>query len=130
MAKNDPQRRDAGQARRRDELALPKRQRLAANDARHIQPVDRADGDEDQQEISLEGHHQQDYEEDERQRVKRIDEPHHQGIDTPADEARDRPVNDADEQADEARHDRHDDRDPYAEHRPDEEVAAQVVGTE
>ena len=57
----------AGQSCRLHELALAQRQRLTANDARHIQPVDRADSHEYQKEISFEGDHQQDDEEYERQ---------------------------------------------------------------
>ncbi len=43
--------RDACASRRLDELAVLQAQRLAAHDARHVEPVDRADRDEDQHEM-------------------------------------------------------------------------------
>ena len=67
----------AQRPRGRDKLPLLQAQRLAAHDARHVEPFDRADGDEDQHEIAAEDDHEQDDEEDEGQRVEDVDEAHH-----------------------------------------------------
>jgi hypothetical protein len=82
-------------------LALD-RQGLAADDARHVEPQDRADGDEHEHEIAAEEHDQHDHEEDERQRVEDVDDPHHDLVDTAAEIAGGRAVGDADNHGDEA----------------------------
>src|SRR5262245_7775899 len=52
------------------ELALLQGQRLAAHDARHVQPFDGADRDEDEDEVAAEEDDQQDHQEDEGQGVE------------------------------------------------------------
>src|SRR5579862_1291685 len=89
---------DARRARGLDVFALLDRQRLAADDARHGQPLHRADVDEEQVEVAVERHHQDDDEEDEGQRIEHVDETHHHRVDAAADIARRRAVGDADHQ--------------------------------
>ena len=72
---------------RLDELALPQRERLAAHDARHGEPADRADGEEDQQQAATEHHGQDDHEEHVRQRIQHVDDAHHPAVDAPAEVA-------------------------------------------
>jgi hypothetical protein len=127
---DDAPRADARQPRRGDELAFAQAERLSAHDARHVQPVHGTDRHEDEQKVSLEGDHEQDDEEDEGQRIQRIDEAHHHGIDSPAGKAGNRAIGDADHEADQACDDGDRQRDANAHHRAHEQVAAEVVGAE
>ena len=79
------------------------RQGLAADDARHVEPLDRADGDEHQHEVPAEEHHQHDDEEDEGQGVQDVDDAHHDLVDAPAEIAGRRAVEHADRRRDEGR---------------------------
>jgi hypothetical protein len=79
--------------------------RLAAHDARHGQPLDRADRDEDQEDVAAEHDHEQDHEEHERQRIHDVDEAHHQVVDAAAEIAGDRSPGDADHEAHRGRED-------------------------
>ena len=67
-------------ARRLDELHALQAQGLATDDARHVQPVDRPDGDEDQHDVAAEDHHQQDHEKHERQGVDDVHDAHHDAV--------------------------------------------------
>jgi hypothetical protein len=84
-----------------DELHLLHRHDLAADDAGHRQPLDGADGDEEQDDVPAEEHHEQDHENRERQRVDDVHHAHHDGVGLAAEEAGDRAVDDADGQRDE-----------------------------
>jgi len=64
-------------------LAPAQVQGLAAHDARHVEPVDRTDGEKDEQDVAAEEHRQQDHEEHEGQRVQHIHRAHHQRIQAP-----------------------------------------------
>src|ERR1700674_4337568 len=77
VAADDLGARHAACKRRLDKLPAFERQRLAADDARHGEPLDRPDRDEDEHDVAAEKHHQQDDEEQEGQRVQHIDEAHH-----------------------------------------------------
>ena len=63
--------------RRLDEFALLETERLPAHDARHGQPFEAPDADEQQDRIAPEDHHQDDDEQDVGQRIHDIDEAHH-----------------------------------------------------
>src|SRR5204862_8090681 len=78
------------------------RERLAAYDARHVEPEHRADRDEHQHEIPPEEHDQQDDEEDERQRIEDIDDAHHHLVHPAAEKSRDRPVDHANDDGDQS----------------------------
>mgnify|MGYP001336675689 CR=1 FL=1 len=52
------------------ELAALQRQRLATHDARHVEPFDGADGDEDEHEVTAEIDDEQDDEEDEEEQAE------------------------------------------------------------
>ena len=80
-------------------LALD-RQRLAAHDARHVEPFDGADGDEHQDEVPAEEHDQHDDEEDEGQRIEDVDDAHHDEVDPAAEIAGRRAVDHADHDRD------------------------------
>ena len=97
MAADDLPVADAQRLGRGDELALLQRQRLAAHDARHVEPLDGADGDEDEDEVAAEEDHQDDDQEDEGQRIEHLDQAHHDVVDAAAGEAGDGAVGDADE---------------------------------
>ena len=106
------------------------RQRLAAHDARHGEPFDRADGDEGEIEIPVENHHQDDDKENVRQGIEHVDEAHHQPVRAPPRETGDGAVAHADQQADDGRGDA--DRQRYAravEH-ANEQIAPHRVGAE
>jgi hypothetical protein len=113
-----------------DKLAFAQAQCLAAHDTGHVEPVDCADRDKDQEEVSFKRNHEQDHEKNERQCVQRIDEAHHCGIDAPADKTGDRAIRDADNEANEAGHDRNDQGHAHAEHRAHEKIAPEVVRAE
>ncbi len=130
MSENDAQRRNADQSSGLDKLPLPQAQCLSANDTRHVEPVDRSDCNKDQQEVPVERDHQEDDEENEWQRIQRVDEAHHHGIDSAAHVARDSAVRNADDEADDARHHRDENRDLNAEHRSHEQVAAEIIRAE
>ncbi len=96
-------------ARGFDKLLVLEREHLAADDARHRQPEQRADHqkedyhavDADRREsrfvlLILEQCHQKDYDEDKRNRVEDIDDAHHDIVDSPAEVPGDSPVNDTD----------------------------------
>ena len=73
---------------------------VAANDARHIEPFDSADRDEDERKMTAERHDQQNDEEHERQRIENIDKAHHQGVEPTADIAGNRAIGNANQQRD------------------------------
>ena len=87
----------AERAGRLDERLVLEREHLPAHDARHGQPLHRAQRDEQHEQALGEEHQQQDDEEDVRQRVEHVDDAHHELVDLAADVARDRAVADADE---------------------------------
>ena len=116
--------------RRLHELPLFQAERLPPHDARHVEPVDRADGHADQQEGSLEHDHEKDHEEDERHCIQGIDETHHYRVDAATDVTRDRSVKHTDNEADQARDDCNQQRYTHAHHRAHEQVASEFVGAE
>ena len=87
-----PLRLDAQRLRRLHVFLPLDGQGLAAHDARHVEPFDGADGDEHQDEVPAEEHHQHDHEEDEGQRVEDVDDAHHDEVDAPAEIAGGRAV--------------------------------------
>ena len=68
------------------------RERLAADDAGHVEPFDGADGDEHEHEVAAEEDDQHDDEEDEGQGVEDVDDAHHDEVDAAAEIARGRAV--------------------------------------
>jgi hypothetical protein len=104
--------------------------RLAAHDTRHVQPVDRADGDENENNVAAEEHHQQDHEEHERHGVEDVDDAHHDVVHAPAEIARGGAPADADQEAHERRHHANEQRDAAAVERADEQVAAEGISAE
>ena len=123
-----------------DERLGPERDHLAANDAGHRQPVDRADDevkDRDPADAVLrepgldvflaEDREQKDHDEDERYRVEDVDEPHHDVVDPAADVAGDRAVGDADHERHGGRDDADDERDARAPEDARQHVAAEFV---
>jgi hypothetical protein len=85
--------------RRLDEFLPLQREHLAAHDARHRQPLDRADRDEQQHEVAAEYRHQQDHEDRERQRIQDVDDAHHDCVDLAAEVRSDRSPQHADRRA-------------------------------
>ena len=110
-------------------LAL-QRERLAAHDARHVEPSDGADGQEDQDEVAPEEDDQHDHEEDEGQGVEDVDEAHHHIVGAAAGIAGDRAVGDADHERDQRGKQTDGERDAAGDQRSGEEVAAVGVGAE
>ena len=98
MAPDDCRRGQAERNRRLDKLLLSQGLHLAAHDARHGQPLHRADGQEEQQEVAPEDHHQQHDEYHEGQRVENIHQAHHDRVHTAADIACHSPPGHADQQ--------------------------------
>src|SRR5688572_2792580 len=86
VAGDDPPSRDTTCFRRLDAFPPPDGDGLAADDARHVEPADRADGDVDEGDARPEHDRQHDHEEDEGQRIEDVDDPHHGPVDPPADE--------------------------------------------
>src|SRR6202030_2144008 len=86
---------DAARNGRLDELAALDRQCLAAHDAGRGEPFDGSNRHEDQHDVAAKKHHQQDHEEQERQRIEDVDQAHHDAIDAAAEIARDGAVGDA-----------------------------------
>src|SRR3546814_4378994 len=84
MTRDDLRIAETGKLRGGNELATTQVQRLAAYDARHVEPVDGADRDEHQQQMTAEQDHQHDHEKHERQRIQHIDNTHHQTVDAAA----------------------------------------------
>ena len=128
---------------------------LPAHDPRHRQPLDRADGGEEQDDVELaaqrdavaedgvqhavdpvpglvvvEEHAQQDDEDRERQRVDDVHDAHHERVHVAAVVTRNRAVNDADDQRDDGRHDADGQGDAPAEEDAREEVAPERVRAE
>src|SRR6185503_8943205 len=105
MAQDDPvlaqTERDGGL----DEFLPLQREHLAAHDARHRQPLDRADRDEQQHEVAPEYRHQQDHEDREWQRIKDVDDAHHYRVDLAAEIRSDRSPQHADREGDRGRGD-------------------------
>ena len=106
------------------------RQRLAADDAGHVEPFHRADGDEHQHEIPPEEYHQQDDEEDEGQRIEHVDRTHHHGVDPPAEVARRGAPEHADQDRDRRRQHTDGQRDAAGHERTGQQVAAVGVSAE
>ena len=113
-----------------DEFAMLQRHGLAAHDARHVQPLHRADRDEDQEDVPAEEHGQQDDEEHEGQGIEDIDDAHHHIVDRAADIAGDRAIDHADHQADDRGQDADHQRDARAVQRAGEQVAAVGIRAE
>src|SRR3990172_4152771 len=130
VAAHDVEGRDAAGDRRLDELLALEADRLAAHDARHVEPGDGADADIDEQDVAAEHDGEQDHEEQERQRVEHVDGPHHHGVDAPAEEAGGGAPDDADGQADQGREDADGQRRAAAVEGAHEQVAAVLVGAE
>ena len=113
---------------REHEFAVLQAERLAPDDARHVEPFDGADGEEDEREMAPEEGHQQDDEEHEGQRIEPVDQPHHRHVDAPAREARDGAVARADEQRDRAAERADDERYSARDHHTRQQVAAVRIG--
>ncbi|GJD76489.1 hypothetical protein CFIICLFH_4747 [Methylobacterium goesingense] len=113
-----------------DEVAVAERQGLRPGDPCHVEPLDRADGDQDQPEPGPEEHQQHDHEEHEGQGVEHVDETHHHRVDTAAGIARHRAVGDADEEGDAGCDEADQERDPAGDEAAAEKVAPEHVGAE
>ncbi len=110
-------------------LALD-RQGLAAHDARHVEPQDRAHRQEHQHEIPAEENHQHDDEEDEGQRIEDIDDAHHHLVGLAAEEARSRAIENADHHRHQAGKQADGERDPAGDQGAGQHIAAGIVGAE
>ena len=123
-----------------DERLGLERNHLAADDAGHREPVDRADDEvEDRDPVDAvagepvlhvflaEDREQEDHDEDERHGVEHVDEPHHRVVDAAADVAGDRAVGDADHERHRGRHEADDERNPRAPEDARQQVAAELV---
>ena len=128
MAHEDRRRTDAERPGGDDELLVLQAQRLAAHDARHVEPFDRADGDEDQHEPAPENDDQQDDEEQEGQGVENVDDPHHRPVDAPAGVAGDGAPDDPDRRRDRAAENADEERDAPGDHGAREKIAPVGVG--
>ena len=102
----------------------------AAHDARDIQPRHGANGHEQQQQVAPEHHRQHDDEGREWHRIQHVDQAHQQCIDAAAEIAGRHTPGDADDEADEAGGQRHQQRDTPAPHQPHQQVASQLVGAQ
>ncbi len=116
--------------RRGDIIAALHAERLAAHDARHIEPFDDADGDEDQHEIAADEDGEENDEEDERQSIEDFDEAHHREIDSAPDKAGDAAEGDAERQRDERGEQADGERDAQCNEDAGEKIAAIGVGAE
>jgi hypothetical protein len=105
-------------------------ERLAADDAGHVEPLDRAHGDEHQHEVAPEEHDQQDHEEDEGQRVEHVDDAHHHRCRCARRDSRPSPRRHADHEGDRRRKHADGEGDPPGDERAGEQVAAVAVGAE
>ena len=130
MAEYDPPAAEPESAGRLDELHLLYGQHLPPDDASHREPFHGADGEEEEEYVPTEEHHEEDDEYREGEGVEDVDDPHHDGVDLAAQEARDGAVGHADRQGDEGRDEADRDRDPPAVERAGEQVAAERVGAQ
>ena len=115
---------------RLDELPLLECQGLAADDARHVQPDHRPDGDENGRQTASDIDGQQDDEENEGQRIEDVDDPHHHAVDPAAQITGDRPIGDADQQADQGRRKPDHQRDARPRQSAGEQVTPVRIGAE
>ena len=113
-----------------DELALAQRERLAAHDARHGEPADRADREEDEPQAAPEDDREDDDEEHVGQRVEHVHDAHHPAVHAPAEVARGRAPGHADHDAHGGGEQRHQQRHLRARPHAHEQVAAVAVGAE
>ena len=125
-----PRWRDAQRLGRLHIFLPPDRQRLAAHDARHVEPQHRADGQEHQHEVAPEEHHQHDDEEDEGQRIEHVDDAHHDLVGLAADEAGRGAVEHADDHRHDAGEQADGQRDAPGHQRARQQIAAGIVGAE
>ncbi len=112
---------------RLDKFLLAQGLHLRAHDARHGQPLHRADGQEQQQHVAPEHHHQQHDEDHEGQRVENIDDAHHHRVHAAAGVAGDRAPGHADQQGHRGGDKTHGQRDAPAVHDLGQQVAAENV---
>ena len=101
-----------------------------ARDARHVEPGDQPDAHEEQDHRPAEDDEQQDQHEHVGDRHQHVDEPHHDAVDAPAEEARRRAVERADDDRDQGADEPHHEADLRALHGAREEVAAELVHPE
>ena len=123
-------RRDAERLRRLHIFLPFDRERLAAHDARHVEPQHRADGDEHQDEVSPEEDDEQDDEEDEGQRIEDVDDAHHDLVDLAAEIAGGGAVDHADDDRDEAGKQADGERHASGDQGAGQEIAAGIVRSE
>jgi len=102
----------------------------AAHNAGHGQPLDRADGHEEQDDVAAEEDHQDDDEDGEGQRVHDVHDAHHDGIGAAAEEAGRCPVEHADAERNRRRREAHHERDAAPVENAREQIAAEVVCAE
>ena len=117
--------------RRAHVVVLLQRQHLAAHDPRSREPA--RDRERDHHRPLVRGaddRQRDDRERQVREPVERVEEAHQAVVEAAADEAGDRPVDDADREDRERRAEGDQDRDPAAEGGAHEEVAAELVGAE
>ena len=105
-------------------------ERLAAHDAREIEPGDGAQGDEEQVGVPPEHHDEQDDEQHEGQCVQRVDDAHHGLVDASPEEARNGAVGNPDEHADARGQQRDGDGDAGTGEASRQQVPPDAVGTE
>ena len=117
-------------AGRLHELALAKRQDLAANDAGEAGPVHDHDRQDDLPESQTQDRHQRDGQENGGDRHPDVHDAHQHGIDAPADVASDHRYRDTDQRRDDRAGHGDDHRHARAPQEAREDVTAQAVGAE
>src|SRR5450631_4271325 len=113
-----------------DEIPLFDRKRLAAHDARHVEPLNSANGNENQHEMTPEYHDEDDHEKNEGKRVDDLDGAHHQAIRVAASVARDSTVGDTNGHRHKRGEQANRERNPSSNEHSCEKVAAVGIGPE
>ncbi len=135
VTEDDLERLGAGGAGGLDEFLLAQRDGLAAHDARHGQPFDRADRHEDEHQvgdgtIGLHHRHQHDDEEHERDRIEHVDEAHHAFVEPAANETGDGAISDANTKRDKRCGEANEQGNAQSEDETRDHVAAFGIGAE
>ena len=121
----------ADRARRAHVVVLLERDDLAAHDARRREPGRDGQRDDHRPEVDgAEDRERDDRERQVRQAVEGVEDAHQPVVEPAADEARDRAVEDADHHDRDGGGEADPDRDPAAERRAQEQVAAELIGAE
>ena len=130
MTQDDPRWSDTHGHRGLDVFPVPDAQRLAADDAGHVEPAYEADTHEQHQDRTAEDHHEQDQHEHVGDGHQHVDDAHHHAVEPPAEVARGRAVEGADDHRDQGPHHADHQRDARSLHGAGEQVAPQLVHAE